>query len=329
MIHKLTENSPIAEGSKCPISHTPLDSALEGDLGGEELRKLKRVMATITKFYVDGTELKRSQMEHVEKQIAAMESDLLMIEAQLEALRAEPHFKDHPKQKTYLSSLEVEITALTEQRAQFLAKRVELKGFWEWSQVIVKVCGWLETCMEQYAREELGIAPKHEDGPSSTSSSASNPDSGAIHGGANLPELSDAECVEYGKGLDEITYNLQESQDFFRASIDGRLHKYHSYEKDIIEAQLAAIRKFPEESARRQYIESELLQDLEYVDANMKDDPATMRRREKMLQAHSDYFKVLKFYKERLAARTPFRSDPSREYDPKFDFNPASMLSRA
>ena len=325
MIHKLTEGSPIEPGSKCPISHTPLDSALEGDLGNEELRKLKRVMGTITKFYVDGTELKRSQMEHVEKQIAAMESDLLMIESQLEALRAQAHFKDHPKQKAYLSSLEVEITALVAQREAFLAKRAELQGFWEWSQVIVKVCRWLEACMEQYAQEELGIAPSKSGEAASSCSSSSS----VAAGSEALPELTDEECLEYGKGLDEITYNLQESQDFFRASIDGRLQQYHGYEKEIIEAQLAAIRKFPEDSPRRQHIENELVQDLEYVEHNMKDDPATMRRREKMLQAHSDYFKVLKFYKERLAARTPFRSDPTREYNPKFDFNPASMLAKS
>jgi hypothetical protein len=39
-------------------------------------------------------------------------------------------------------------------------------------------------------------------------------------------------------GLEEVTYNLQESQDFFDASLDGRLHKYHEIEKNLIEAQL-------------------------------------------------------------------------------------------
>lgn len=314
MIHKLTEESPIAAGSSCPIQHTPLDSALEGSIDNEDFKKLKRVMSTITRFYQNGTELKKGQFDHVQTQIQAIEQDLLMCEAQMEALRAQPYFKGHPKQKVYLESLEAEITGLTARHSQFQEKLAELKGLWEWSQVIVKVCEWLETCMEQYAREEL-----HLELPQKSDAS----------GSAGLTELSDEQCLEYGKGLDEITYNLQESQDFFRASIDGRLHQYHSYEREIILAQLEAIRKFPEDSERRQYIESELVQDLEYVENNMKDDPATMKRREKMLQSHSDYFKVLKFYKERLSARVPFKSDPSREYDPKFDFNPAVMLSRA
>lgn len=318
MIHKLTEESPIEAGSSCPIQHTPLDSALEGQIDNEDLKKLKRVMGTITKFYQNGTELKKGQFEHVQTQISAIEQDLLMCEAQMEALRAQPYFKGHPKQKVYLESLEAEITGLTAQHSQFQAKAAELKGLWEWSQIIVKVCQWLESCMEQYAREELRVEL-----PRSAAAAAESA------GTAALPELTDEQCLEYGKGLDEITYNLQESQDFFRASIDGRLHQYHSYERDIILAQLEAIRTFPETSERRKYIEGELVQDLEYVEHNMKDDPATMKRREKMLQSHSDYFKVLKFYKERLSARVPFKSDPSREYDPKFDFNPSVMLSRA
>jgi hypothetical protein len=44
----------------------------------------------------------------------------------------------------------------------------------------------------------------------------------------------------YAKALDEITYNLQESQDFFDASLDGRLKNYHQLEKCMIEAQLQA-----------------------------------------------------------------------------------------
>lgn len=316
MIHKLTDESPIEPGAKCPISHTPLDASLEGEIDNEDYRKLKRVMGTITKFYLDGTELKKQQLDHMVSQIEAMTQDLAMCTAQLEALSSEPHFTNHPKQRNYHLSLEMEMTGLVEQRKQFQEKADELRGFWEWSQTIVKVCRWLESCMEQYAREELGLSlPESSEGTS--------------HGSATLPELTDEECLEYGKGLDEITYNLQESQDFFRASIDGRLHKYHSYERDIIIAQLQAVRQFPETSERRKHIEGELLKDLEYVENNMKDDPATMRRREKMLQSHSDYFKVLKFYKDRLSARTPFKSDPSREYDPQFDFNPASMLSRA
>ena len=40
-----------------------------------------------------------------------------------------------------------------------------------------------------------------------------------------------------------------------------------------------------------------------------------------MLQNHAAFLTVLKFHKEKL--KHPFKSDPEREYDPKFDFNPA------
>lgn len=45
--------------------------------------------------------------------------------------------------------------------------------------------------------------------------------------------LSEQEIKEYSVGLDEITYNLHESQDFFQASLDGRLKKYHNVEKSV------------------------------------------------------------------------------------------------
>jgi hypothetical protein len=312
LIHKVTDESPLPDGQKCPIEHTPLDSDLETeDVGADEYKKLKRVMSTITKFYRDGTDLKRRQYEYMCTQLSTLDSDVEMAEAQLEALRAKPEFKEHPKQKSYLNDLQEELSGQVQRREAFVEKVDELKGLWEWSTVIVRVCEWLEACMHEYAVDELKIRPPK-----------------GLVAPETPPELSDEQCIEFGEGLDEITYNLQESQDFFRASVDGRLAQYHGVERQIIEAQLDAIRRFPDESPRRQHIEAELEADLAYVVDNMKDDDATMRRRRKMLQSHSDYFKVLKFYKERLAARTPFKSDPSREYDPKYDFNPAQLSNR-
>jgi hypothetical protein len=38
--------------------------------------------------------------------------------------------------------------------------------------------------------------------------------------------LTPEEAHEYRLGLQEVTWNLQESQDFFDASLDGRLTAY-------------------------------------------------------------------------------------------------------
>mmetsp|Transcript_20149 Transcript_20149/g.29959 ORF Transcript_20149/g.29959 Transcript_20149/m.29959 type:complete len:318 (+) Transcript_20149:48-1001(+) len=309
LIHKLTDESPIQDGMKCPVEHTKIDEISDNPTHNE-FKKLKRVMSTITKFYVDGTQLKKAQFEHGAEQLKKLQADYTMVEDQMEALRAKDYFKNHPKQKSYLADLEGELSHLEEKRQFYESKIEEFKGLYEWSTVIVQVCQWLEQCMEDYVVNELKLSlPKN-----------AQP--------AKPPPLTDEQCAQYGKGLDEITYNLQESQDFFRASIDGRLTKYHNIEREIIQAQLDTIRKHPADSARRQAIEQELIEDLEFVESNMKDDDATKRRRQKMLQAHSEYFKVLKYYKQQLAERTPFKSDPSREYDPKYDFNPSNVMTR-
>ena len=125
-------------------------------------------------------------------------------------------------------------------------------------------------------------------------------------------EISKEEALEFAKGivslsvilnylgLDEVVYNLRESQDFFAASLDGRLTRYHNIEKEIIETQLEAIRKFPEDNPRRMYIENELLKDLEYVGSNMEESPETTARREKMLNSHNEFYLVLMYNKEKL-----------------------------
>lgn len=147
------------------------------------------------------------------------------------------------------------------------------------------------------------------------------------------PQLTNEQYKVYSKGLDEITYNLQESQDFFQASVDGRLKKYHQIEKDIIQVflknriiyiyyyqvQLDILKKYPEDSPRRIYIENELLQDLEYVNQNMIETPEVMKRREKMLKNHQDFFKVLQYYKEKLKSLGFYDGSLERKYDPKFD----------
>lgn len=105
--------------------------------------------------------------------------------------------------------------------------------------------------------------------------------------------------------MDEITYNLQESQDFFNASVDGRLKMFHQLEKCMIEAQLEVVRKYPSDNLRRQHVEQELQKDLEYVSDNMKENPQVMKHREKMRLMHVDFFSLLKWQRE-MMARLPF-----------------------
>lgn len=68
----------------------------------------------------------------------------------------------------------------------------------------------------------------------------------------------------------------------------------------MIEAQLQAIRKYPESNLRRQHVESELIKDLEYVSNNMKEDPKVVLHRERMRDMHVDFFSLLKWQRERL-----------------------------
>jgi len=121
----------------------------------------------------------------------------------------------------------------------------------------------------------------------------------------------------FRKGLDEITHNLHESQDFFQASLDGRLTKYHTIEKELIQEQLEALKKYPEDNARKIYITEELQKDLEYVNSNMVENPDSLRRKQKMLQNHQEYFQVLKYHREKLNLLPDDGLD--KKYDSKFN----------
>lgn len=116
-------------------------------------------------------------------------------------------------------------------------------------------------------------------------------------------KLSVEEYKTYRRGLDEITFNLQESQDFFDASLDGRLKQYQQLEKCMIEAQLKVVRKYSEEtSGRKKLAEEELAKDLEYIRSHMEEDPKVTKHRENMKQIHRDFFAVLKWQRERITA---------------------------
>jgi len=136
---------------------------------------------------------------------------------------------------------------------------------------------WLEKNLKHYANQELNTTFETE----------------AI-------TVTVEEYLKYRRGLDEVTYNLQESQDFFDASLDGRLQKYHQLEKCMIEAQLMVVRAYPEQNPRRQYIEGELTKDLEFVKSNMEDNPKVHKHRLRMQEMHKDFFRILKWQRLKL-----------------------------
>lgn len=255
-------------------------------------------MGMITNFYRNGSEMKRQNHEDITQEIAKLEFDQKMVQDQLAALEKKSLFKRHPKLKEYERNLKDELEGLMKQKEGFLEKQKNFLELSEWSKTIVKVCEWLELNMDDYCVNTLKLPLTIKVKP--------------------VPKLSEEESKTYSKGLSEITYNLNESQDFFQASLDGRLNKYHNIEKQIIEAQIEALQKYPEDNARRIFVEAELRKDLEYVLSNSQENPQSTKRREKMLLAHNEFFKVLTFHKDKLKALGIDDSN-LRKYDPKYD----------
>jgi len=243
-----------------------------------EYKKLKRVMRIMIKFYEDGSQAKLDQADDTEYELQKVEADLKMVEAQIEALRP---FPIHPKRTEYETELVEERDALVSTRNKFQAKVKELRGLHVWSLGIVEATKWLALGLDDYCvshlKLDLNIKPVPLEKPS-----------------AQLYK-------KYKKGLDEITENLHESQDFFQASLDGRLRKYHQIEKDIIEAQLKVIAEFPPINPRQQHIEQELKKDLDFVTENMKETPAGNTKKERMLSMHKDFVTVLSWFKNKLS----------------------------
>jgi len=270
-------------GSQCPFSSSGIDIEQVSDNPSvEEYKKIKRVMGIITKFYIDGTDLKKGHYDDIGAEIGKIDVDIQMVNEQIKILTGEPSFDGHPKQKEYLRQLESEKESLEAKRMEFEAKQNQYQELFKWSEGIVRVCKWLELNLDDYCSKTIDY-PKREN--------------------VQPPPVLDAETANiYSQGLEEITHNLQESQDFFQASIDGRLRKFHELEKTIVESQLAVVRKYPEQNERRKHIESELVADLDFVETNLNGDTSDMRRRQRMLQSHSDFLKVLKYHKDKLKA---------------------------
>lgn len=243
-----------------------------------EYKKLKRVMRIMIKFYEDGSQSKLDQAEDVDYELQKVEADLKMVEAQIEALKP---FPIHPKRTEYETELVEERDSLINTRNKFQAKVKELRSLHVWSLGIVDATKWLALGLDDYCvnhlKLDLNIKPVPLEKPSA--------------------EL----YKKYKKGLDEIAENLHESQDFFQASLDGRLRKYHQIEKDIIEAQLKVLAEFPPINPRQQHIEGELKKDLEFVTDNMKESPSGNAKKERMLTMHKDFVTVLNWFKHKLS----------------------------
>jgi len=328
-IHRVTDGTavenpkPAGAVGRCPVNHGAANGAqtngettpknpdeiqvIDIDVDSisvtpslKEYKKLRNVMAMITRFYRDGSLKKHENFKAMEEEIAKLEYDRKMCEEQISALDEKPYWKIHPKTKEYRKNLQDELEALDKQRENFLKKKQEFFDLYEWSKSIVEVCEWLELNMDDYCKNHMTDLPAN-----------------MFKDLKPVPELTDEQKKVYRKGLAEITYNLDESQDFFQASIDGRLTKYHNIEKQMIEAQLRVIQKYPEDNARRQHVEAELQKDLEYVSSHMEETPEGRKRREKMLKNHQEFFKVLKYHKDKLGALG--LDIEERKYDPKFD----------
>jgi len=242
-----------------------------------EYKKLKRVMRIMIKFYEDGSQAKLDQADDQDYELQKVEADLKMVEAQLAALKP---FPIHPKRTEYETELIEERDALIRTRDKFIAKVKELRSLHVWSLGIVDATRWLALGLDDYCvnhlKMDLNIKP------------------------IPLEKPTPEQYRKYKKGLEEIFENLHESQDFFQASLDGRLKKYHQIEKEIIEAQLKVLAEFPPINPRQQSVEEELKKDLEFVSENMKESPSGTAKRERMLSMHKDFVTVLGWFRTKL-----------------------------
>lgn len=160
---------------KCPVTHNSGDVSREkldkdlasldaefDEIGGpataahpslKQYRKLKRVMSSITGFYLNGTTKKLEKYQMMVDNIAKLDVDIGAARAQLEALDTNPAFKGHPKTLEYRAFLEGELTEFAAKRESMEKKKKEFYDLHVWSGVINKVCSWLEDNLDAYALE--------------------------------------------------------------------------------------------------------------------------------------------------------------------------------
>lgn len=242
-----------------------------------EYKKLKRVMRIMIKFYEDGSNAKLDQANDMEVELKKVETDLRMVEKQLEVLKT---FPIHPKRTTYEKELVEEQEKLTKLKANFSSKFEEFKSLYSWSLGIVDVTRWLAAGLDDYCvnylKMDLDIVP------------------------TPLARPTKETFEKHKIGLEEVHTNLSESQDFFQASLDGRLRRYHEMERDIVAGQLKALEEFPPMNPRKTHWDEELQKDLEFVKENMQETPQSTQKRGKMLAMHKDFVNTLSWFKSKL-----------------------------
>lgn len=320
-LYHVTLKGVVAWPGKCPVQHTPKNATAEkldkdlavldqefDEIGGpvnnthpslKQYRKLKRVMSSITGFYENGTRKKGENYELMVTNLAELERDLAATRAQLAALDTKPAFQGHPKTLQYREFLQGELESLGKKRESMEKRKKEFYDLHVWSGVINKVCAWLEDNLDAYALDVIPeLRGKIEPRP--------------------VRELSADEVRQYSRGLDEITYNLKESQDFFQAAVDGRLKVFHDIEKEIVRSQMEALMAAAPDSQRTAVLMGELAQDYEYVASNDDESEEALKRKAKMLRNHRAYLKVLRYHTDKLKVLTDLPPPEKREYDAKW-----------
>ena len=164
-----------------------------------EYRKLGRIMVIMIRFYEKGSATKKAEYDRLMGDMARLDVDEKMITEQIEVLQNFPPI--HPKRGEYEANLEEELEALRAARERVAPQITHWKELYDWSLKIVETVNWLGKQLEEYSNH--AFQTKLEVNPEAS-------------------KLSVELFRIYKRGLDEITYNLQESQDFFDASLDGR-----------------------------------------------------------------------------------------------------------
>eukprot|EP01080_Neovahlkampfia_damariscottae_P002068 gene2068-1940_t len=266
----------------------------------KEFRRLQKTMSTIKKFYENGTEAKKSQYDFASLNLEKLKIDIEMAEAQLEGFNQKQSYMEHLKQKEYIKLIKNDKSHLEKQFKERQEQQKNFEDLYKWSQEIVKICEWLEVNLEEYCLNNLKLKLKKNEKYE------------------NVPELSKEEKVIFSKGLDEIMNNLTESQDFFDASVDGRLLEFQYIEAEIIKNQMEILKKFPE-NGRREYFEDKFKKDLKYCESRISsgNDPNEEKKREKVLRMHKEFLKLLRFFRYKWNLLNEDVSD-KKFYDPKF-----------
>lgn len=265
-----------------------IDSKYDETPSVQEYKKIRKYTKMITAFYAAGADTKKEQVADWDRDINNITIDIEMAQKQLEALNTLEQYQGHLKIKEYLEFVNNDIERLTEKKEDYIQKSNVMRDTLEWSKGVVKVCYWLEANLDDYCRKTIqGL-------PDEILAQMTSPDK------IETEIESKEQAADYARKLDEIVHNLNESRDFFEASVDGRLDKYQEIEREIILNQLKVIRAYPKDNERRQYVESELLADLAHVEESLQDAKGGLKRRQDMLDMHLEFLNVLTYYRNKM-----------------------------